>query len=408
MTRDDVLAEAARLDAADPLARYRDRFVGTDGADPVAYLDGNSLGRPLRVTGDRLATFVAREWGGRLIRGWDEGWLAEPTRVGDELGRVALGAAAGQTVVGDSTTVLLYKLVRAAVDARPDRTELVCDRDNFPTDRFVLDGVAAERGLRLRWIDVAPSAGVTPADVRASVGADTALVVLSHVAFRSGWLADLPEITAIAHERGALVLWDLCHSVGVVPTELDAWGVDLAVGCTYKYLNGGPGSPAFCYVRAGLHDRLRQPIWGWLGAEDPFAMGETYVPATGVRRFVSGTPPIVGLLAMTDMVALVAEAGLPAIRAKSVALTEHAVALADELLAGHGVRLASPRESARRGSHVTLTHPSFPVVTPRLWEAGVIPDFRRPDGLRVGLSPLSTSHTELAHGMIAIERALRA
>jgi kynureninase len=408
VTRSSVLTEAARLDAADPLAPFRDRFVGTDGTDPVAYLDGNSLGRPLRVTGERLATFVTQEWGGRLICGWDERWLDEPTRVGDELGRVALGAAAGQTVVGDSTTVLLYKLIRAAVDARPGRAELVCDRDNFPTDRFVLEGVAAERGLRLRWIDVDPAAGVTPADVRAAVGEDTALLVLSHVAFRSGWLADLPAVTAVAHEQGALVLWDLCHSVGVVPTELDTWDVDLAVGCTYKYLNGGPGSPAFCYVRADLHDQLQQPIWGWLGAEDPFAMGETYVPATGIRRFVSGTPPIVGLLAMTDMIALVAEAGMPAIRAKSVALTEHAIALADDLLAEHGVRVASPRDSARRGSHVTLAHPSFPEVTPTLWRTGVIPDFRRPDGLRVGLSPLSTSHTELAHGMLAIERALRA
>jgi kynureninase len=350
---------------------------------------------------------VAQEWGGRLIRGWDERWLAEPGRVGDELGRVALGAAAGQTIVGDSTTVLLYKLIRAAVDARPGRTELVCDRDNFPTDRFVLAGVAAERGLRVRWIDTDPAAGVTPGDVRAAVGPDTALLVLSHVAFRSGWLADVPEITAIAHDQGALVLWDLCHSVGVVPTELDAWGVDLAAGCTYKYLNGGPGSPAFCYVRAGLHDRLRQPIWGWLGTEDPFAMGETYVPATGIRRFVSGTPPIVGLLAMTDMIALIAEAGLPAIRAKSVALTGHAITLAGELLARHGVGVASPRDDARRGSHVTLIHPDFPAVTPRLWHAGVIPDFRPPDSLRIGLSPLSTSHTELACGITAIEQALR-
>jgi kynureninase len=406
-TRDSVLAEAARLDAADPLASFRDRFVGTDSDAVPAYLDGNSLGRPLRVTGERLAAFVTHEWGGRLIRGWDERWLAEPGRVGDELGRVALGAAAGQTTVGDSTTVLLYKLVRAAVDARPDRTELVCDRDNFPTDRFVLEGVAAERGLRLRWIDTDPAAGVTPADVRAAVGPDTALLVLSHVAYRSGWLADLPEITAIAHEQGALVLWDLCHSVGVVPTELDAWDVDLAVGCTYKYLNGGPGSPAFCYVRADLHDRLRQPIWGWLGTENPFGMGETYVPATGIRRFVSGTPAIVGMLAMTDMIALIAEAGLPAIRAKSVALTEHAIALADELLARHGVRVASPRDPAHRGSHVTLTHPAFPAATPRLWQAGVIPDFRPPDSVRIGLSPLSTSHTELAHGIAAIERTLR-
>jgi len=314
LTCADVLSQAAELDAADPLARFRERFVPS--AQVRAYLDGNSLGRPLRVTRERLGTFVDQDWGGRLIRGWDERWMDEPTRVGDALGRIALGAAPGQTTIADSTTVLLYKLIRAAVDAQPGRRELVCDRDNFPTDRFVLQGIAAERGLRLRWIDVDPAAGVTPEQVREVVTEDTALVLLSHVAYRSGWLADLPEITELAHQRGALVLWDLCHSVGVIPTELDNWAVDLAVGCTYKYLNGGPGSPAFGYVRAELQDRLQQPIWGWMGADDPFQMGETYQPAAGIRRFLSGTPAIVAMQPMIDMMELVEEAGLPAIRAR--------------------------------------------------------------------------------------------
>jgi len=404
LTSTDVLSRAAELDAADPLARFRERFVPS--AKVRAYLDGNSLGRPLRVTRERLGTFVDQDWGGRLIRGWDERWMDEPTRVGDALGRIALGAAPGQTTIADSTTVLLYKLIRAAADAQPGRRELVCDRDNFPTDRFVLQGIAAERGLRLRWIDVDPAAGVTPEQVREVVSEDTALVLLSHVAYRSGWLADLPEITAVAHQRGALVLWDLCHSVGVIPTELDNWAVDLAVGCTYKYLNGGPGSPAFGYVRAELQDRLQQPIWGWMGADDPFQMGESYQPAKGIRRFLSGTPAILAMRPMIDMMELVEEAGLPAIRDKSVALTEYAIALAEHLLTPLDATLASPVPSARRGSHITLSHPNARAATALLWERGVIPDFRTPDGLRIGLSPLSTSFAELAHGLSALEQVL--
>ena len=215
---------------------------------PLVYFDGNSLGRPLKVTGPRLAEFVEHEWGGRLIRGWDERWFDLPRTLGDRLGEVCLGAAPGQVAIGDSTTVLLYKLMRAAVAARPGRTEIVLDRDQFPTDRYVADGVAAETGLTLRWIEVDTSAGVTAEQLAEVVGPQTALVVLNHVAYRSAWLADVPELTRIAHDAGALVLWDLCHSAGVVPVELDAWDVDLAVGCTYKYLNGGPGSPAFLYV----------------------------------------------------------------------------------------------------------------------------------------------------------------
>ena len=245
---------------------------------------------------DRIQHFLVEGWGGRLIRGWDEEWMELPFTIGDRLGAAALGAAPGQTFIGDSTTVLLYKLARAAVDSLPERSEIVLDTDNFPTDRYVLDGVARERGLRLVWIEADTEAGVTPEQVAAAVGPRTALVVLSHVAYRSGFLADVPAITRIVHDAGALVLWDLCHSAGSVPTELDAWGVDLAVGCTYKYLNGGPGSPAFGYVARELVGRLTQPIQGWMGVRDVFTMGPEYEPAAGVRRFLSGTPPIVGML----------------------------------------------------------------------------------------------------------------
>jgi len=398
------VADSDALDAADPLRSYRDRFVGA--ADPLVYFDGNSLGRPLEVTGPRLAEFVEREWGGRLIRGWDERWFDLPRSLGDRLGATCLGAAPGQVAVGDSTTVLLYKLMRAAVAARPGRTEIVLDRDQFPTDRYVADGVARETGLTLRWVEVDPSAGVTPDLLSDVVGPQTALVVLNHVAYRSAWLADAPALTRIAHDAGALVLWDLCHSAGVVPVELDAWGVDLAVGCTYKYLNGGPGSPAFLYVAERHLDRLTQPIQGWMGADDPFLMGPAYVPAPGIRRFLSGTPAIVGMLALEDMLDLVGEVGVAAIRAKSVALTEHAVELSSELLAPLGVVLASPLDPERRGGHVTLNHPLMREATAELWRRDVIPDYRDPGGLRIGLSPLSTSYAEVRAGLESVRAVL--
>lgn len=402
-----MVTTAAELDRADPLAGFRDRFVGA--STDLVYFDGNSLGRPVAATADRLAGFVREDWGGRLIRGWDEQWMDLPTRLGDDLGRVVLGAAPGQTAVGDSTTVWLYKLMRAGADAAvrrdPARTEIVIDTDNFPTDRYVAEGIAAERGLTLRWIEVDTSAGVTADQLREAVGEQTALVVLNHVAYRSAWLADAPGLTRIAHDAGALVLWDLCHSAGAVPVELDGWDADLAVGCTYKYLNGGPGSPAFGYVATRLQGELTQPIQGWMGHADPFLMGPGYAPAAGIRRFISGTPPILGMVAMQDMLALVEEAGIEAVRAKSVALTSYAVELADATLPE--VTLASPRDPALRGGHVTLHHDRMREVTARLWQRDVIPDYRDPGGLRIGLSPLSTSFDEVERGMAAVAEELR-
>src|SRR4051794_23321586 len=396
--------DAEELDTADPLAAYRDRFVGAES--PLVYFDGNSLGRPLRATGPRLAGFVDQEWGGRLIRGWDERWYDLPRTLGDRLGRVALGAAEGQVAVGDSTTVLLYKLMRAAVAARPDRSEIVLDREQFPTDRYVAAGVAEECGLTLRWIEVDPSAGVTPEQLAGAVGPQTALVVLNHVAYRSAYLADAPVLTRVAQDAGALVLWDLCHSAGVVPVELDAWGVDLAVSCTYKYLNGGPGSPAFLYVAERHQAELTQPIQGWMGADEPFLMGPSYVPAAGIRRFLSGTPAILGMLALEDMVDLVDEVGLTAVRAKSMALTEYAAEVSAELLVPLGVVLASPPEPERRGGHITLNHPLMRETTATLWERDVIPDYRDPNGLRIGLSPLSTSYAEVRAGLSSVRDVL--
>lgn len=402
--------DARVLDEADLLAGHRAAFVPADGV--TAYLDGNSLGRPLRATAERLPSFIADEWGTRLIRSWDDRWFELPLTLGDRLGSIVLGAAPGQTVVADSTTVLLYKLIRAAVDAASSadgatsRDELVIDAGNFPTDRFVIEGVAAERGLRVRWIDADPVHGVAAHALREVVGEQTALVVLSQVDYRSGALLDVEELTAIAHQAGALVLWDLCHSAGAVPIELDEWGVDLAVGCSYKYLGGGPGAPAFAYVAARHQERLLQPIQGWMGATDVFAMADAYRPAVGMRRFLSGTPPIVGMLPLEDALSLIESAGVAAIRAKSVQLTTFAISWADEHLAGFGVRVMTPRDPARRGGHVTLGHPSFQEITPLLWDQGVIPDFRRPDGLRIGLAPLSSGFVELELGLVRIAEAL--
>lgn len=413
--QDTHLAFARRMDRIDGLAHYRARFVGTEPADrpdaplgnPVAYLDGNSLGRPTQASVARITEFLTGPWASRLIRGWDEAWMELPFTIGDDLGHAALGAAPGQVFVGDSTTVLLYKLARAAVDSRPDRTEIVLDSDNFPTDRYVLEGIAAERGLTLRWIRPDPAGGVTAEQVRRTVGPKTSLVLLSHVAYRSGFLADMRTITQIAHDEGALVLWDLSHSVGSVPVELDLCDVDLAVGCSYKYLNGGPGSPAFGYVRSDLQEVLTQPIQGWMGVKDVFTMGPGYVPATGIRRFISGTPPVVGMLAMQDTIAMIDEAGIEQLRAKSVALTEFALTLVDAWLVPMGVTVASPREHTHRGGHVTVNHPAMRQVTTTLWEHDVIPDFRGPDGLRIGLSPLSTSFVETYEGVAAIRDVLR-
>ncbi len=407
----ELASRAAELDAADPLAWALDEFVAPAEGSVKAYLDGNSLGRPTKAAQQQLAALVTDGWGSGLIRSWtdgDEPWMDWPESIGDLIGRACLGAAAGQTVVADSTTVLLYKLARAGCTAaEPGRTEIVVDSGNFPTDRYVMEGIAAERGMTLRWIEPDPLAGVTLEQVAEVVGERTALVVLSHVAYRSAWIADMRAITELVHDAGGYVLWDLCHSAGALPIELDACGVDLAVGCTYKYLNGGPGAPAFAYVAQRHLSSFRQPVQGWMGRAEPFVMAPGYVAAQGIRSFVSGTPPIVGMVPVRAGVELTARAGMEAIRAKSVALTEFTIAAYDELLAPRGVELQSPRDSTVRGGHVTVGHPDFKRVYRDLWVDGIVPDFREPDGIRLGLAPLTTTFAEVVDSLESIARALR-
>ena len=394
-------ARAEELDAADPLAGFRDRFV-RDG-ESLIYLDGNSLGPLPAATEARIAEAVRQEWGAGLVRSWSS-WIELPRRAGDLLGEQLLGAAPGQVAVCDSTTINLYKLACAALDARPGRDVIVTDDDNFPTDRYVLEGIAAQRGCELRMIGTDMDEGISEATLRATVDERTALVSLSHVAYRSGALADMARVTRIAHDAGALMLWDLCHSAGAVPVELDAAGADLAIGCTYKYLNAGPGAPAFLYVREELSGGLRQPVWGWFGQRDQFAMGPGYDPAPGIDRFLTGTPPVIGIAAVEEGARLLGEAGIGRLRAKGVALTELLIGLADEWLVPYGFAVASPRSSARRGSHVCLRHPDAWRISQALIGAGVIGDYRTPDRLRLGPVPIATRFTDVWDALDAVRR----
>ncbi|MDQ3158447.1 MAG: kynureninase [Actinomycetota bacterium] len=389
ITKNDVLA----LDAADPLASFRERFV--IGDDLIAYLDGNSLGRLPKATAARLRDVIDHEWGGRLIRGWEEKWVDLPTSVGDLLGRELLGAAAGQTVIADSTSVNIYKILHAAAGVRPDRTEIVvCDTD-FPTDRYIVESVAAARGLTVRWISPDLVENVTPELLDTVLGPNTALVILSQVDYRSGTLLDMPGLTAQIQASGAVAVWDVCHSVGVLPIELDAAGVDFAVGCTYKYVNAGPGAPAFMYVAERHLSDVRQPITGWWSAGDMFAMAGEYAPAPSIRKMLSGTANVLGIVAVEEGVKLIAEAGIDAIRAKSIALTDLEISLVDQWNDSSADSLVTPRDSALRGGHVTVRTPHARSIADHLIANGIIPDFRNPDMIRLGLSPLTTSFSEV-------------
>jgi kynureninase len=370
-------ADAAALDAADPLGFARERFLVPAG---VVYLDGNSLGALPRGVAERLARTIEHEWGEGLIRSWNgAGWWAAPGRVGDRIGGL-LGAGPGQVVVGDSTSINLYKAASAALALRPGRRVIVTEDVNFPTDRYVLAAVTTAQGATIRLAD--------PNDVAAALADDVAVVALTHVNYRTGAMHDLGAVTAAAHDAGALMLWDLCHSAGAVPLDLDGAGVDLAVGCTYKYLNGGPGAPAFVYVAGRHHEALRQPLAGWVGHARPFAMEPDFEAAPGIARMLTGSPPVLGLMAVEAALDALDGIDLGAVRAKSVALTETFLSLVAARLGGHGFGVASPLDPARRGSQVGLTHPEAYAIVQALIARGVIGDYREPAILRFGFAPL--------------------
>ena len=402
MAQPDATADrryAEELDRADPLAGFRDQFVVAD--DELCYLDGNSLGRLPKATTARLAHVVAVEWGRGLVGEWSA-WINRPGEVGDRLGRSVLGAGTGQVLVADSTTVNLYRLASAALGARPDRRTILFNPTDFPTDRYVLQGLAAEHGRHLRPLTEADGAHVA----QACEGHDVALICLSHVDFRTADIAALEEVTAAAHAGGALVLWDLSHSAGAVPVALDGARVDLAIGCTYKYLNGGPGSPGWLYVRREHQGTLQAPVWGWFAQRDQFAMGPDFRRAEGITGWLTGTPNVVGLAAVEEGVALVEAAGMGPIRAKSEALTALVVALYDAWLAPLGFGLATARDRDRRGSHVAITHPeAWRLCRVLAEECHVVTDYRRPDIIRFGMSPLTTRFVEVWDGVDRLRRA---
>ena len=372
--------DAAALDRDDPLAPYRDRFVHRD--PQRIYLDGNSLGMPSGEV--RAAVQGALDaWEERLVAGWED-WIDAPRRAGDLLAAACLGARPGEVLVADSTTVNLYKLAHAALDLAEGA--VVTDADNFPTDRYVLAGIAEARGRRYVEVDRAAEAIAVP---------DAGVVCLSLVDYRSGELLDM---TALGRASTARVIWDLSHAAGAV--EVDLAHAELAVGCTYKYLNAGPGAPAWLYVRRGLAEAMRSPIRGWFGQREQFAMGPAYAPADGIDRFAAGTPSILGIAAVEAAAGVVAEAGMARIAAKGRALTSLAVELADAWLAPLGFEVATPRDATRRGAHVALRHPDAWRIDRALIErANVIPDFRQPDVVRLGFSPLTTRFIDVWDGL---------
>jgi kynureninase len=390
------------LDTADPLAAFRDRFAPTEPG--LIYLNGNSLGRPTASAIDRVQA-VTEQWSKRLIRSWDEGWLELPLALGDQLAAGVLGAQAGEVAVVDSTTVNLYRVASAALDARPGRRTVVIERSEFPTDRYVLEGLARERGLAIRWVEGDPVEGLRTDDIDDALDTDVALVILSAVNYRSAAIVDIRAATKAAREAGALVLWDLSHAGGSIPVDLRVNRVDLAVGCTYKYLNGGPGAPAYLYVRHDLQDELRPPIQGWFAQAEQFEMGPAFLRRAGIGGWLVGTPPIIALTAAQAGIEVVAEAGIEAIRAKGIALTGYAIALIERWLVPLGCSIGSPRDPARRGAHVAIRHPDARRLTRKLIKRGVVPDFRAPDSIRIGLSPLTTSFEEVQRG-VAILRDL--
>jgi kynureninase len=387
---------AEQLDAVDPLSEFVEESIVTD--PDMLYLDGNSLGRLTQQTRRRLLQVVDHEWAGGLVRSW-ETWIDLPTRVGDALAEHLLGAQPGEVVVGDNTTINLYKAAAAAVAARPEATAIVTDDDNFPTDRYVLQGLAHERDLDYREVPSDPITGPDPERLSAALDG-AALVCLSHVAYRSGALADMAALTELGHRHGALVLWDLSHSVGAVPVALESTGADLAVGCTYKYLCAGPGAPAFVYVRREHHHALRQPIWGWFAQSDQFAMGPEFDPVDGIGSWLTGSPDVLGISAVEEGVTLLAAAGIERLRLKGMALTKLMVELADAWLEPLGFELASPRTPAARGSHVALAHRDAGSIARALRDlVGVVPDFRAPDRLRFGPAPIASRFVDVWEAM---------
>jgi len=387
------------MDAADPLRDYRKQFALADG---LIYLDGNSLGAASAAAFAELETAAKEEWGRDLIKSWNTaGWFQLPLTLGDRIGRL-VGAAAGQTVVCDTTSLNIYKALHAALALRPGRKIIVSEGGSFPTDLYVAEGVASTLpGTRMRL------EGVDAPAIEDLIDEDVAVVLVNHVNYKSGELRDMAALTKRAHEAGALVVWDLCHSAGALPVDLDGANVDFAVGCTYKYLNGGPGSPAFIYAARRHHQNIVQPLSGWWGHARPFAFEQSFAAGEGMVRFLCGTQPVLSLRALKGALDLWDTVDMAALREKSIALTDLFIRLIEERCGQYGVVLESPREGARRGSQVSFAHEGSYQVMQALIERGVIGDFRAPATMRFGFAPLYVGYREVFEAVNVLEEVLR-
>lgn len=388
----------AALDRDDPLAGLRQEFMLPEG---VIYLDGNSLGPLPRAALERGRQVLVEQWGAGLIRSWNSaGWFELPTRLGDKLARL-LGAGPGEVVLTDTISLNVFKALAAAVRLRPGRRVIVSERDTFPTDLYMVQGMIEflQQGYELRLTD-------EDLPLERALDEDAAVLLLSHVNYRTGALHDMAEVTALAHRRGALAIWDLAHSAGAVPVDLRAAGADFAVGCTYKYLNGGPGSPAFIWVAGRHQDQARQPLSGWWGHQAPFAMAPDYQPAPGVRRFLCGTQPVLALAVAECGLDAALRADMRLVRAKSLALSDLFIDLVERRCAGHPLTLVTPRDPAARGSHVSFCHPEGYAVIQALIARGVIGDYREPRLMRFGLTPLYLRYTDVWDAVEALRDLL--
>jgi len=398
-------SSAKERDQSDPLKHFRSQFVIDDPG--LIYLDGNSLGRMPKQAAARAQQVVEEQWGEGLVRSWSD-WYHMPERIGAKIAEL-IGAQPDEVIVADSTTVNLYKLVLSAAKGRPGRTEIVTDDLNFPSDVYAI--LSALQGLgpeyRLRTAHSQDHITIQEEQISGLINQNTALFTTSHVSFKSAFMYDMARFTQIAHENGALMLWDLSHAVGAVPIQLNKCNVDIAIGCTYKYLNGGPGSPAFLYVRKDLQQQLQSPIWGWFSQTDPFAFDLIYSAVPKVRKFLVGTPPIVSLALVEPGVEMVLKAGIPALRQKSIAQTEYLIELWEEHLKPLGVTLKSPRNPEQRGSHISFGHPEALRIDKALIEhAKVVLDFRSPDNIRFGVCPLYTTFAELEEAVQRFKRVM--
>ncbi len=395
MNRHIDLEYAKQLDQQDELSEFRQQFIIDD--PDLIYLDGNSLGRLPKATVDRIQSLVDQEWGKRLIQSWGESWMTTPDRIGGKIAGI-LGARPDEIVVADSTSINLFKLSLAALKAQPGRKKIITDNLNFPSDLYILQGICTLGGSNYQLQVVNSVDGIHgPIELLGdAIDVDTAVVSLSHTVFKSGYTYDMTAVTEMAHQAGAMMLWDLSHSAGSVPIQLNEAGADLAIGCTYKYLNGGPGSPAFLYVRQGLQEKLANPISGWMGQKDAFNFDLEYEPVQGLRRFLTGTPPILSMSAIEPGIDLLLEAGMDRIRAKSIRQSEYLIELWKELLLPLGYKLNSPIDSNQRGSHVSLGHEEgLRIDLALINEMKVLPDFRYPDNIRLGITPLYTTFEEI-------------